>query len=156
VGFTIRRADAHDAETMARLRFEFRASLDVPTATVDAFLARAVPWMTVRLDSTSAWWAWIAEHDAAAVGTVWLQLIEKLPNPGVEPEWHGYLSSLYVRGSARGRGIGSALLSAALDECDRRGVDAILLWPTPESRPLYARHGFTVRDDVMSRRRSSC
>jgi GNAT superfamily N-acetyltransferase len=74
-------------------------------------------------------------------------------NPGVEPEWHGYLSSLYARGSARGRGIGSALLLAALDECDARGVDAIVLWPTPESHRLYTSHGFTVRDDVMSRRK---
>jgi GNAT superfamily N-acetyltransferase len=151
VAFVIRRADMRDAETLARLRFEFRASLDVPAATIDDFLARAVPWMTARLGRVSNWYAWIAEHDAAAVGTVWLQLIEKLPNPGVEPEWHGYLSSLYVRGLARGRGIGSALLLAALDECDARGVDAIVLWPTPESRRLYTRHGFTVRDDVMSR-----
>jgi GNAT superfamily N-acetyltransferase len=76
-----------------------------------------------------------------------------LPNPGVELEWHGYLSSLYVHGLALERGIGSALHIAAPDECDARGVDAVMLWPTPESRRLYTRHGFTVRDDVMSRRK---
>ncbi len=148
----IRRATGSDAEVLARLRYEFRASLDTPTETLDAFLARSVPWMTARLDRDAAWRAWIAERDAEPVGTVWLQLIEKLPNPGVEAEWHGYLSSLYVRECTRGRGIGSALLSAALNECDVHGVDAVMLWPTPESRPLYERHGFGVRDDVMMRR----
>jgi hypothetical protein len=70
VAFVIRRADVRDAETLARLRFEFRASLDVPAATIDGFLARAVPWMTARLDRAATWYAWIATRDAAAVGTV--------------------------------------------------------------------------------------
>jgi GNAT superfamily N-acetyltransferase len=59
---------------------------------------------------------------------------------------------LYVRGAARARGIGSALLSAALDECKAHAVDAVMLWPMAESRPLYERHGFEVRDDAMTRR----
>jgi ribosomal protein S18 acetylase RimI-like enzyme len=148
----IRRADRDDAEALARLRFEFRASVDTPAVTSEAFLMRTVPWMAARLDRASTWRAWIAQRESAAVGAVWLQVIEKLPNPGVEPEWHGYLTTLYVRESARGRGIGSALLSAALEGCDAEGVDAVMLWPTPESRRLYERHGFTVRDDVMMRR----
>ncbi len=31
-------------------------------------------------------------------------------------------------------------------------IDAVMLWPTPRSRGLYERYGFTVRDDVMMRR----
>ena len=50
--------------------------------------------------------------------------------PVAEPEWHGYVSSLFVRPDARGAGLGTRLLGAALAECDRRGCDAVVLWPT--------------------------
>lgn len=108
--------------------------------------------MRERLDGADAWRAWVADADAEIVGGVWLQLLEKVPNPVGEPETHAYVTNLYVRPERRGRGIGSALLSAALAECGGRGVDAVVLWPTPDSRPLYERHGFSVRDNVMERR----
>jgi GNAT superfamily N-acetyltransferase len=83
---------------------------------------------------------------------VWLQLIEKLPNPVAEPEWHGYVSSLYVEPSERSGGLGSALLAECLAECASRAVDAVVLWPTPRSRTLYLRHGFAVHDDLLQLR----
>jgi GNAT superfamily N-acetyltransferase len=95
----------------------------------------------------------VLQQQGELVGSVWLHFLEKLPNPVAEPEWHGYISSLFVRPAVRGSGLGSRLLVAALEECDRRGCDAVLLWPTPRSRSLYLRHGFTVRDDVLERRR---
>ena len=66
---TIRRAMASDAETLARLRFEFRASVESADTGLDAFIARAVPWMRTRLDQGRSWNAWIAERDGAAIGT---------------------------------------------------------------------------------------
>jgi GNAT superfamily N-acetyltransferase len=141
-----------DAEALARLRFSFRADLRQPSEPEAAFLARCEPWMAARLRSGS-WRAWVLERQGELVGSVWLQLLEKLPNPVSEPEWHGYISSLFVRSEARGRGLGSRLLGAALAECDGRGCDAVLLWPTPRSRSLYLRHGFATRDDLLERRR---
>jgi hypothetical protein len=38
-------------------------------------------------------------------------------------------------------------------EAETIGVDRLVLWPTPESRTLYERHGFAVRDDLLERRR---
>ena len=86
------------------------------------------------------------------LGAAWLQLLEKIPNPVGEPELHGYISSLYVTSDRRGSGVGSALLRACLQECESRGADAVFLWPTPRSRPLYQRHGFEVRGDMLERR----
>lgn len=94
----------------------------------------------------------MADDRGAVVGTVWLQLIQKLPNPVAERELHGYISSLYVTPEHRGAGVGTLLLRAVLEECDARGVDAVLLWPTPKSRSLYERHGFAVRSDLLERR----
>jgi GNAT superfamily N-acetyltransferase len=148
----LRAAEPTDAEALARLRFAFRTGLEAPAESEAAFLARCRPWMAARLAS-AAWRSWVLERNGELVGTVWLHFLEKLPNPVAEPEWHGYISSLFVRPEARGNGLGSRLLRAALEECDRRGCDAVLLWPTPRSRSLYRRHGFAVRDDLLERRR---
>jgi len=108
--------------------------------------------MTHRLQAAGPWRCWVADIGEAIVGTVWLELVEKLPNPIEEPEWHGYVTSLYVQAEHRGTGLGSALLEACLRECEARAVDAIILWPTPASRTLYLRYGFAVRDDLLERR----
>ena len=147
----LRSAVPDDAPALARLRFAFRADLEPPTEAEEDFLARCTPWMARRLAAGGPWRCWIA-GGAEPVGTVWLQLLEKLPNPVAEPEWHGYVSSLFVRPDARGAGLGTRLLGAALAECDRRGCDAVVLWPTPRSRSLYLRHGFALRDDLLERR----
>jgi GNAT superfamily N-acetyltransferase len=148
----IRPAGTGDAEDLARLRWEFRSGLGQPEETTEEFQARCHRWMRERLDGPAGWRCWVAEESGEVVGSVWLQLIEKLPNPVVEPERHAYISSLYVRPTLRGQGTGSALLAAALEACRVLEVDAVILWPTEGSRRLYARHGFAVRDDVMERR----
>jgi GNAT superfamily N-acetyltransferase len=147
----LRAARPTDVPALARLRYEFRSEIEPPGEEAQAFIARCSPWMEKRLGDGTAWRAWVAEGGADPGGMIWLQLVEKLPNPVAEPEWHGYVTSLYVRPEWRAAGLGSALLQAALEECDRRGVDAVFLWPTPRSRSLYERHGFGVREEVMVR-----
>lgn len=154
VVYAVRRAKPPDAPALARLRYEFRAGLGQTNETEAEFVARCTPWMADRL-AQSSWRAWLAESGATTTGTAWLQLIEKLPNPVTEPEWHGYITSCYVKPESRGAGVGSALLRAALAECDARGCDAVILWPTPRSRSLYERHGFAVRQDIFERRRGA-
>ena len=148
----VRAARADDAGVMARLRWEFRSAVGHPDETAEAFVERCHRWMRERLTGAGHWRGWVAEEAGEIVGTIWLQLIEKLPNPGTEPERHAYISSVYVRPGLRGRGTGSALLVAALEACRELDVDAVILWPTDESRTLYVRHGFAVRDDLMERR----
>ena len=145
----IRAAGADDAELLARLRYEFRASFGRVEEPEADFLPRCERWIRDRLKAGGPWNAWLAEHDGSPAGTVWLQWIEKIPNPVAELEWHGYITNLYVREEFRGNQLGTALLETALGACRARGVDAVILWPTPRSRTLYQRHGFTIRDDVM-------
>ena len=148
----IRPAEADDAELLARLRYEFRASFGQVEEPEADFLPRCEQWIRDRLKTGGSWNAWLAEHDGVPAGTVWLQWIEKIPNPVAELEWHGYITNLYVREEFRGNQLGTALLETVLRACRARGVDAVILWPTPRSRTLYQRHGFTVRDDVMQLR----
>ena len=148
----IRLARPDDAAALARLRWAFRAEVEPPSEDEATFLRRCAEWMRARLTPSGPWRAWAAGHPDGLVGTVWLQLVEKLPNPVTEPEWHGYVSSLYVAPHRRGGGLGSALLAECLAECARQAVDAVVLWPTPRSRALYLRHGFAVRDDLLELR----
>jgi ribosomal protein S18 acetylase RimI-like enzyme len=148
----IRPAVAADAPVLARLRYELRAGLESAAESETAFIERCTAWMLERLQPGASWRSWAAHAGEAIVGSAWLQLIEKLPNPVAEPELHGYISSLYVQPAHREAGLGSALLAACLRECEAMAVDAVILWPTPRSRSLYVRHGFAVRDDLMERR----
>jgi GNAT superfamily N-acetyltransferase len=150
----IRPAQPGDSAVLARLRYEFRASEDPPLESELDFLARCAAWMETRLVAGGSWRAWLAEEPGGVAGTIWLQLIEKLPNPVGEAESHGYVSNLYVRPTRRGEGLGSRLLGACLDACVAGRVDAVILWPTPRSRPLYERHGFAVTNDLLERRLS--
>lgn len=148
---TVRMAASEDAEPLARLRLEFRASIGTPEEEHDRFLARCTDWMSERLRPDSRWRAWIATRDERIVGTVWIGLLEKMPNPIAEPEENGYLTNFYVVPDAQGMGVGTALLEASLAWCRERQIHALVLWPTVRSRPLYERHGFGAPAALMEK-----
>jgi predicted N-acetyltransferase YhbS len=146
----IRPAAPDDAAELAALRYEFRAAERPATEARAPFVARTTEWMRDRLAQGTAWRCFVAVRGGAIVGQVWITLVEKVPNPGGnEPERHAYLTNLYVRPDARG-GTGSALLEAALASCRGQRVDTVILWPSEQSRTLYARYGFDVSRAVMA------
>lgn len=149
----VRRAEPSDAAALARLRYDLRTGIAAAVEGEEAFLARCTAWMAVRLLPESGWRCWVYEERGQVVGSAWLEVIEKLPSPGAEGERHGYITGLYVADSARGRGVGSRLLEECVWEAETIGIDKLVLWPTPDSRSLYVRHGFAVRDDLLERRR---
>lgn len=57
---------------------------------------------------------------------------------------HAHLTFLGVASAAQGRGVGSALLKAALAPLDVNGVTAYLEASKPRNVALYQRHGFEV------------
>lgn len=145
----IRRATPDDAELLAQFRYAFR---ERRTESREDFIARCAAWMRERLTADSHWRAWILLVNDAPAGNLWLQLVEKIPNPSAtEPELHAYISNFYVVPEHRNRGGGAQLMEAALAECRAKNVDNIFLWPTEESRSLYARFGFGVSEGVLVR-----
>jgi len=59
---------------------------------------------------------------------------------------HLHLPLLGVRPSMQGKGIGSSLLKARLDDLDREGIPAYLEATSVDNARLYARHGFKHMD----------
>jgi ribosomal protein S18 acetylase RimI-like enzyme len=148
----VREAAPSDARRLAELRYEFRSGLRATVEGREAFLERCSAWMASRLSGD--WKCWVASREGVIVGQVWLYGIEKLPNPGGEPEQHAYITNLYVKPECRG-GVGGRLLAQALEWARQQAVDAVILWPTPRSRSLYLRHGFEPPADMLQLRRRS-
>ena len=145
----IRFAEPADAAALADLRYALRSSTGTATEPRPEFLARCTAWMESHLRDEQRWRCWVAERDQKLIGAVWLQLVEKIPNPRAETEHHAYVTNFYIDEAARGRGLGSRLLHNVIEWCQSHDVHAVILWPTERSRSLYQRHGFAVREDIM-------
>jgi ribosomal protein S18 acetylase RimI-like enzyme len=159
VTIRVRRARPAEARALALLRHEFRSGYATATETSAAFVRRCTRWMRRALGDRGRWRCWVAaarenpgrtgRAQERLVGHVWVQVIDKVPNPGDEAERHAYVTNLYVRPEFRG-GTGQRLLSAAMDWCRAGRIDSVILWPTDDSRSLYARNGFAVSDDLVA------
>jgi GNAT superfamily N-acetyltransferase len=145
----VRRANQDDVLTLARFRYAFRSTRHAATEGENEFIARCVEWMRPRLRSDSRWRVWLLEEQGKPIGNLWVQMIEKIPNPGNESELHAYVSNVFVLPEHRNSGGGGMLLDAAIAESRAFHVDTIFLWPSDESRPLYARHGFVEPDRIL-------
>ncbi|HEY6805558.1 MAG TPA: GNAT family N-acetyltransferase [Pyrinomonadaceae bacterium] len=144
----IKLANSNDAPTLAELRYRFRSITDADQESEADFLERCTSWMSQRLRSEN-WICWVAKEDQDIIGTLWLELIEKIPNPTNEPELNAYVTNVFVDESARGKGIGSQLLETAIEFCKQRKIHSMILWPSEMSRSLYQRHGFNVSERLF-------
>jgi len=144
----IRIANADDAPALAKLRYQFRSITGSDVENDSDFLGRCERWMGEHLQQAN-WRCWVVEEGQNIVGALWLQLIEKIPNPTSEPEFHGYITNVFVDEGRRGQGIGSRLVDEAISFCKQKPVHAVILWPSERSRSLYERHGFAVRTDLL-------
>lgn len=146
----IRLAIPADARALAELRWDFRvAEAGGAAESRDEFMSRCGTWIEERLSQDSAWHCWVAEVEGAVAGNLWLQVIEKIPNPVPEPESHVYVTNVYVAPAHRGAGIGEALVRAAMEFAREISADSAILWPTDRSRSLYQRFGFALPTDLL-------
>jgi len=101
-----------------------------------------------------------SEHEAiflalrASVAVGILRVVESAGSVLLDPPRYGYLSSVYVAPNARRRGILKALMSAAEDWCEARGLDELRLHSAsdnPLSNATWDALGFNVVEHVRIR-----
>ncbi len=85
----------------------------------------------------------VAAEYAEGLFQILLLLDEKHP-----PEPHYYLFFLGTRPEWQSRGIGSAVMQAVLDRCDREAKPAYLEASSEGNKRLYLRHGFEVTEEI--------
>jgi len=119
----------------------------------DAGHAAAALWAPPR-----RWRTTLREDLALARGMLVPRLLPRLPlvlhgmtgverhHPPEPPHW--YLAILGTDPAAQGRGLGSRLLSPALERCDEDGVGAYLESSKERNIAFYARHGFRVTREL--------
>ncbi len=134
--------------------------LDALSDSPDAFR----PTLEEEKEQSDDWWIdvidstvehprgglWVAEIDGVPVGMCFART--DTDDTVVE------IGAMWVRPSARGKGIGSGLLTAALDWAISRGVRHAELWATESNAAavsLYERYGFRRTTEIQALRAGS-
>lgn len=114
-------------EAHERAHFEQRASADMARQLRDGRLI-----------------GWVLCDDGRVVGSACATFFERLPYP--DGALHAEVAGVYVEPAYRGCGNASRLVEAVLAEIARYGVRTTFLRPSPLSKSLYERLGFTEDD----------
>lgn len=126
----IRAAHPDDAPAVVALR-----------ALVHPYLVRGVEStrrMIAQPPPDEDWAAYVVEVDGTVVG--WVSAYRNAQTSQADV---GEVATLHVHPEHRGRGAGTALLTAALGHLRDIGARTVRTWALPESLPFARRHGFT-------------
>jgi ribosomal protein S18 acetylase RimI-like enzyme len=136
----VRRATPGDADAVARLLHDFQVEFDEPSPGVEALGERYADLIRNR-DMT------VLLAGDGTDGFAQLRYRPWVYSAG--PSAHSYLEELYVIRSLRGRGIGRALLEAAVNMARAEGATFMELGTSETdtaARALYESAGFTNRE----------
>jgi GNAT superfamily N-acetyltransferase len=134
----VRRATPEDAEVVARLLHDFQLEYDEPSPGVEKFAERYEQQLR---DGDVL----VLLAGAGPDGFAQLRFRPWVYSDGL----HSYLEDFYVVPSLRGKGIGRALLEAAMDVARDEGATQMELCTGEadvEARALYESAGFTNRE----------
>jgi ribosomal protein S18 acetylase RimI-like enzyme len=135
---TIRLARATDAALFGRLLHAFNVEFEEPTPDADVIAERAAPLL-------AGGEVVVLFAGDGPDGFAQLRFRPSLYTGALD----AYLEELYVVPERRGRGLGRALLEAAMDEARARGAARIDLNTSVDdvaARALYESAGFTNRE----------
>jgi GNAT superfamily N-acetyltransferase len=136
----VRVAGERDLAVVAALRAQWTPGAGPD----DDFEEQLAEWLAAEGDRRTVWLAFLDDEPA---GLASLFEYRRMPRPGRMSSAWGYVSNMFVREDARGRGVGSALLSALVEAADARGYARLVLSPTLRAVPFYERAGFVVPDE---------
>lgn len=127
-----------DFAVAARLQVDFNGEYDYPAPDPDALAAHLS-----RLVDSGDTRVWLIGDPALGHGIVRLRLQTTVPEP------EAYLAELYVAPEHRGRGLGSVLLQAIIDDAKAQGATYLDLNTSEDdvsARALYEKFGFDCHE----------
>jgi ribosomal protein S18 acetylase RimI-like enzyme len=134
---SVRNAGRDDAAAIGRLLYDFNTEFDEPTPPAAALAER----LRELIDGGDTL---VILADDGPDGLAVLRFRAAIWSSGLEC----YLAELYVAPARRGRGLGRAIMQAALREARARGADTMDIGvdePDLAARRLYESLGFTNR-----------
>jgi GNAT superfamily N-acetyltransferase len=148
IDLDVRRAQPTDAPALAELRWRFKREDEELREAPDSarMLHQTEIWIRDRL-TDGRWLAWVAETPDGICGHVFLQPVERMPDPQGDPAPIGYVTNFYVTPGHRDRGIGTALVRALTEYA--QDFDTLIVWPSERSTTLYQRAGFNTPDELL-------
>jgi len=143
----ISEAGAADIPGLARLLFTMANPEERAEATEKAFANDLTTWWAAHEHSHSAFVARLEAPEL--VGMAWVALVPRVPRPGSTSRWSADIQSVFVTPEHRGRGIGSALVSAATEHATRLGATRVEVHSSSKAVPLYERLGFAPSPQLL-------
>jgi GNAT superfamily N-acetyltransferase len=145
----IRKAELEDAPALAGLIRGLGMFAHITAESADATDERVARHLSLCLadDSHSVY---VAEGGGEIVGYIAIHWLPYLILAGPE----GYISELFIAESARGQGVGVALLETAEAEARQRGCSRLMLLNMRQresyQRGFYSKHGWEERSDAAN------
>lgn len=147
----IRRAEPHDARKLSALRAALFKEIGQVLDDTEApqFHSDCARVFAQSIEHGHCQ-AWLAEDAAgAAVASVAMLVLPRLPTPKRRETIEGYLLSVYTQPAWRKRGVAHALVAAAIAHGRAHGFARIRLHTTEAGRTVYSSQGFAPRVDEM-------
>lgn len=138
----VRMADSADLDELIRLRAAWRNA-----AVTAEFVSAFRDWF--RNEESGRWWWMAVDESGRGAGMVNVQLFERMPSPGTQASRWGYLANLFVLPHLRTGGVGSDLVTAALEKARAEGLARLVLSPSERSAALYLRLGFRPAEELL-------
>jgi len=143
-------ASESDVAALARLRYEWRVGEGgEPGLDPASFETALLRWMQERRLSHVPF---LASRGDTPIGMTWLAIVERVPGPGRFVRRSAYIQSTYVVADERSAGVGTQLVSLALDHAGQLGLDYVAVHPSDLAFSLYRRLGFEDSGRVLGLR----
>ena len=144
----VREASTRDRAGLAALRRAWSEEVTGGVLDDDGFEERFARWSAAENVRRVMF---VAVVGGVEVGMVSLAFFERMPRPDQAGSRWCYLGNAYVLPKHRDRGVGAALLAAAVDHARACEAVRIVLSPSERSVPFYRRAGFGLATMLMAK-----
>jgi len=93
----------------------------------------------------------MAKEDESIIATVFLSLVEKIPNSVYPNGRTGVVHNVYTSPAYRRTGLATTLLQEMLQKARLLDINSVDLVATEDGRPLYEKSGFCAIEDTYMR-----